>query len=605
MAQLVLLLGDDRYVSFAVVDRAVIGRSSECDIQVVDSSVSRKHAQLTWRDDRWYVEDLGSASGIWVDGHRASGPTALRTGGTLEVGTLMFVLDPPFAVAGDLDGERSVVFVDGDESFDSAQAARLAPAPALPTEVSLESHRFALEVVAGADRAALPALVERLAGKIGAERVILLERFAGDRLRPVVIHGKDRGVAVSRTVIARALASRVAFAIDDAIAEVAFARATSVFELGVRAMIVAPLVQADRVLGVLIADHRRRGAFTAGALGELSAAAVAAAVVLARGATGPAPPTASAWIGRDPATLEVLAIADRAAASTSRVLITGESGTGKELIARRIHAGSARAAGPLIALNCAALGEGVLDSELFGHEKGAFTGAQRRKRGCFEQADGGSLFLDEVGELTASTQAKLLRAIQEGRFFRVGGEQPIDVDVRVVAATNRDLRQLVRDGRFREDLYFRLAVIPIELPPLRKRGTDLVELTEHFLAAIAGDLGRPPPRLTEAAWQRWRAYPWPGNVRELRNAVERLVVLCSGTEVEIDQLPAELQDAAGRGRPTGSLASALGTLERELIADALARHAGNKSQTARALGISRPTLDKKIRDHGLGEGGPS
>jgi len=251
-------------------------------------------------------------------------------------------------------------------------------------------------------------------------------------------------------------------------------------------------------------------------------------------------------------------------------------------------------------VNCAALGEGVVDSELFGHEKGAFTGAQRRKRGCFELADGGTLFLDEVGELMASTQAKLLRAIQDGRFFRVGGEQPIDVDVRVVAATNRDLRQMVRDGRFREDLYYRLAVIPLEVPPLRRRGDDVVALTNHFLTTIAADLGRPAPRLTAAAWQRWHSYPWPGNVRELRNAVERLVVLWGGAEVDVDELPTELHDAAGRGRPPGTLAAAVGALERELIAGALTGTDGNKSAAARTLGISRPTLDKKIRDHGLG-----
>jgi transcriptional regulator with GAF, ATPase, and Fis domain len=655
MAKLVLLLGDDRYVAFAVGERAVIGRASECDVQVVHPSVSRRHAEVRRADGGggWIAEDLGGAGGIRVDGTAARGPTALVAGAVLHVGELAFVFEPPLDVAGDLDGERTVALVDdraspptltlvapasvalsssssspssassSSSSLSSASGAAsgaISRTPAVTTPlvagaaISLGAHVEALALVAGGGRAALDALIAGVAARTGAERVIVMEQLADGRLRPLAIHGGDRGVAVSRTAVTRALAERTAFAVDDAIAEVAFARATSVFELGVRAVMVAPLVRGDTPIGVVIADHRRRGAFGAGALTELVAAAAALALVVGRGAGGfeagagaalesahvGAPAPAPAWIGADRATLAVLAHADRVAAAGSRVLVTGESGTGKELIARRIHAASARAAGPWVALNCAALGEGVLDSELFGHEKGAFTGALRRKRGCFELADGGTLFLDEVGELAASTQAKLLRAIQDGRFFRVGGEQPIDVDVRVVAATNRDLRALAATGAFREDLYYRLAVITLELPPLRARGDDVVALTETFLAAIAAELGRPPPRLTAAAWQRWRAYAWPGNVRELRNAVERLVVLAeldAGYEIDVDALPAELQ-AVGPRAP-GSLAAALGELERERIAAALAGSGGNKSAAARALGISRPTLDKKIREHGL------
>jgi DNA-binding NtrC family response regulator len=598
MPRLVLVLGGDRYVSFAIGDRAVIGRSSECEVQVVDATVSRRHALVRQDGAGYVVEDLGAGAGTRVDGAAVTGPVALAPGAAVQVGQVTFVFEPPIDAAGDVDGERTVAFID-DPAPLSFTLQPGGPAPIVP----IAAYLAGLELVAAGDRGAIAALVGRVATRTGAERVIVLEALADGRLRPIAIHGGERGVAVSRTVVRRALADRLAFAVGDAVAEVTFARATSVFDLGVRAVMAAPLVRGERALGVVLADHRRQGAFTPAALAELTAAAAAIAIVVERTpAAGAAPAGAPppAWIGADRATLDVLAQADRAAAAGSRVLVTGESGTGKELVARRIHAGSARAAGPWVALNCAALGEGVLDSELFGHEKGAFTGAARRKRGCFELADGGTLFLDEVGELSASTQAKLLRAIQDGRFFRVGGEQPIDVDVRVVAATHRDLRAMVRSGAFREDLYYRLAVIPLDVPPLRKRGDDVAILTEHFLAQLAAELGRPAPRLTPAAWQRWRAYAWPGNVRELRNAVERLVVLWGGEEVDVDELPQEL--AAGGPRAAGTLGAAVVAVEREAIAAALLASGGNKSAAARALGISRPTLDKKIKEHGLAGG---
>ena len=273
----------------------------------------------------------------------------------------------------------------------------------------------------------------------------------------------------------------------------------------------------------------------------------------------------------------------------------GESGTGKELVARAYHAASAHASGPWVAVNCAAFSETLLDSELFGHEQGAFTGATRRRRGCFEQADGGTLFLDEVGELGAATQAKLLRVLADRRFYRLGGEQPIDVDVRVVAATHRDLRERVAAGAFRDDLYWRLAVIPVLVPPLRERGADRAELTAHFFARLGAELGRRPPTLSPEAQALWDRHPWPGNVRELKNAVERLLVLFDGGVVEVDDLPPELRAHAGRPAP-GTLGDAVAALERERIAAAMQASGGNKAAAARALGISRPTLDKKLKE---------
>jgi len=311
------------------------------------------------------------------------------------------------------------------------------------------------------------------------------------------------------------------------------------------------------------------------------------------------PAALPAVVGTDKRLRNALDAAMRAGAAGTQLLVLGESGTGKELVARAYHAAGSRAGGPWVAVNCAAFSETLLDSELFGHEQGAFTGASKRRRGCFEQADGGTLFLDEVGELGPATQAKLLRVLADRRFYRVGGEQPIDVDVRVVAATHRDLRKQCTTGAFREDLFWRLAVITVEIPPLRARGAaDIAALTAHFFKQLGLELGRRPPTLVPEAQALWDSYAWPGNVRELRNAVERMLVLYDGGVVEVEDLSPELRAHQGRPAP-GTLGDAIASLERERIAAALTTHAGNKSAAARALGISRPTLDKKLRDYDL------
>jgi two-component system response regulator FlrC len=237
---------------------------------------------------------------------------------------------------------------------------------------------------------------------------------------------------------------------------------------------------------------------------------------------------------------------ERVADTEAAILITGESGTGKELVARALHDRSRRRKGPFVAVNCAAISETLMESEIFGHEKGAFTGATAARRGRLELADGGTLFLDEIGELKLELQSKLLRVLQERRFERVGGTRTIEVDVRWIAATNRDLDAMIRTGRFREDLYHRLAVFPISLPPLRDRRKDILPLAETLLARISADLGRPPLRLDEDARQRIQAGAWPGNVRELANVLERTVLLANGPRVELADLPEAVRGRSPR-----------------------------------------------------------
>ena len=307
-------------------------------------------------------------------------------------------------------------------------------------------------------------------------------------------------------------------------------------------------------------------------------------------------------VGQSAAIQKVLRLIERAGPSHSPVLIDGESGTGKELVARALHRCSPRHEKPLVAINCAALPESLLESELFGHEKGAFTGAVTAKMGLFEVADGGTLFIDELAELAGALQAKLLRVLQDGRIRRVGATKETQVDVRVVAATNRNLAEQVHSGKFRSDLYYRLNVITITLPPLRERRDDIPLLIEHFL-------NLPAPRgwdVTEAVRRALYSYSWPGNIRELANVIERAKILADDQRIDLDHLPeaifdpTEFESGASTQPTVSTRTDDLSVLEHERVAAVLEREGGNKARAAKALGISRRSLYRLIEKYGLG-----
>ena len=306
-------------------------------------------------------------------------------------------------------------------------------------------------------------------------------------------------------------------------------------------------------------------------------------------------------IGRSPAIQDLIRTAEQAAASNATVLLRGESGTGKEVLARAIHGWSARRAGPLVIVNCVALSEELLESELFGHEKGAFTGAHQRKRGKAELADGGTLFLDEVGDIRAPLQAKLLRLLQEHEFERVGGTRPIRVDVRFIAATNTDLEQAMKRGTFRQDLYYRLNVVSLCLPPLRARREDIDDLANHFVAKYCAELKRPPVPISPAALTLLRRYDWPGNVRELENAIERAVVLSTTTEIEPGDLPIAPMpmEEDSEGASDSSYRLAVLNFKRDFLRSALLQANGNQTRAAEALGVQRTYLSRLLRELGL------
>jgi len=306
-------------------------------------------------------------------------------------------------------------------------------------------------------------------------------------------------------------------------------------------------------------------------------------------------------VGRSPAMREIFATIERVAPTRATVLLAGESGVGKDLIARAIHHHSPRASRPFVKINCTALPENLMESELFGYEKGAFTGANITKPGKFEQADTGTVFLDEIGDVPGSVQVKLLRILQEREFERLGSNKTRHIDVRVLAATNVDLRAALEQGTFREDLYYRLNVLPIDIPPLRERKEDIPFLAEHFVKKLAKDLGSPAQSISEKAIERLAQYHWPGNVRELENVIERSLVLCSGPvleaeDIKLDIVPRARAAAADSFLPEGV---SLDEHEQMLIREALKRANGNKSQAARLLGLTRNALRYRLTQMGL------
>ncbi len=302
-------------------------------------------------------------------------------------------------------------------------------------------------------------------------------------------------------------------------------------------------------------------------------------------------------LGASPAMQEVYRVARQVAGSKATVLITGESGTGKGELARAVHEMSPRKGKPFVSLHCAALAETLLESELFGHERGSFTGADKRRIGRFEQANGGTLFLDEVGEIPLATQVKLLRVLQERAFERVGGNETVSTDVRLIAATNQDLRAAVEEGRFREDLFYRLKVVHVDMPPLRVRDTDVLLLATHFLRRFAADNHKPIDGFTDAARARLVAHPWPGNVRELENALERAVVLCEENRIDVVHLPVDVAPVSkGTVRIPGST---MAEIEKYAILATLEATSGSTARAAKMLDISIRTIQYRLNEYGL------
>ncbi len=379
------------------------------------------------------------------------------------------------------------------------------------------------------------------------------------------------------------------------------------------AFLCVPIFYQNQVVGVLSADklaHQveslEREVEILGAIAELLGKVVHFRVVeeenkRLREMLAEAKRPMTSIIGRSKVIREVLRLIDQVAGTNTTVLINGETGTGKELVAKALHENSPRRSRPFVQVNCAAMPDTLLESELFGHEKGAFTGAVTRRRGRFEEAHGGTIFLDEVGELSPVAQAKLLRVLQEREFQPLGSSRTIKVDVRVVAATNKDLEREVASGAFRSDLYYRLNVFPIFLPPLRERGPDILLLADYFAGKYAQEFGKVVNRISTSAIDMMMSYHWPGNVRELENCIERAVLLTTGEAVEAWHLPPTLQmkPSGTQSVSRGKLEALVGAFERDLITDALKDVRGNQSEAARLMGTTKRIIQYKVHKYGI------
>jgi len=499
------------------------------------------------------------------------------------------------SVTKDLSPEMLAALVDASAAINSAQ----------DLDETLAAIARAAAAVMRAEAASV-IMLDRARGKQ------VFRAASGDRADQLIGMEYDEAAGISAKVMRTGQAAIVH---DVAREDSHFREVDALVGFETRSLIAAPLVHEGRKLGVVeVLNPIQGGRFgerdrqLAQVFGNLAAIAVANSQLcqqLRRDNRGlkESMGQANEMIGFSQAIREVKELIRRVGRSNATVLLGGETGTGKELAARLIHAGSPRAERPFIAVNCAALPESLMESELFGHEAGAFTGAVGKKLGRFELADGGTIFLDEVGEVSPDVQVKLLRVLQEKEIVRVGGVRSIGCDVRIIAATNRDLSREMQAGRFRQDLYFRLNVFPIEMPPLRNRKEDIPMLVEHFLRRLAGEMKIPTPSMAPEAIAALTSYDFPGNIRELQNILERGCLLCTGIETDtgeplrigLEHLPHEF--AGRQGQAAGE--SALATGEKAMIISALRQNDWNQSKAARSLGISRDNIRYRIRKYGI------
>jgi transcriptional regulator with PAS, ATPase and Fis domain/pSer/pThr/pTyr-binding forkhead associated (FHA) protein len=577
--RLVALFGPKRGVT-REFDRVLrIGRSHEADLQLIDERVSRDHCTLEVTPDGVKLRDLGSRNGTWLNGKRLDAPAVLARGDQLAVGESLLAFEPELDALRSREAEITVVLTKQQTS-----AFKRGPAAAEQVLQKVSEAKDAREAAA--------LLADSARTLLAARTAAVMRCGPGEVMRAVAGSPVGAQLTVPAGLVEKARSERVPLShaaeqteaqTDDTVTRVHSVSGT---------VACAPMIRFGEVAGVLCVERGRD--FSEAELAQLFAMAAAGAASLPAADHGPStrPLAASASMRR------VLELAEAAARAPSTVLLIGETGTGKEEVSRYVHACSPRRAGPFVALNCGAIPPELAESELFGHEKGAFTGAVSAQAGVFERADGGTLLLDEIGDLPAPMQVKLLRVLQDRLVTRVGGKAPFSVDVRVIAATHRDLKALVKAGTFREDLLWRLDVVRIDLPALRERADDVVPLAEHFLSMLSRRLGVAPEGFSPEAREALLKCPWPGNVRQLANAVERALVLKREKgPIGVFDLPPEVASppAAG-GQGPRPLAELIAQLEREQITLALHRSRGVKAAAAEALGISRPTLDRKIAE---------
>lgn len=580
---------------------AVLGRDPGADITIHDPAVSRFHFQLIHENGSWVVRDLGSRNKIFLNGDPIT-ESPFNPGDQIVV------------------GDSEIHLIGEVEQIDTASQTQvlsaMVAAGATRATAALETlYRVSRDV---GDRHEATLFLEQslrlLCEGLHADRGAALT-LDGDTLLCRAAHSQQgpalQGFVLSQSIYRTILETREPLLSRDTSDDARFRAQQSIVGEEIRSVLAAPIPLGGRLGGILYLDRLEKPGDDALAFQteDLYAVAVAAEFLGAsldassavHDLTGQRDSLVKTIIdtnpilGASPAIQRVRDFIGRAAPTESTVLIQGETGTGKELVAQAIHYQSPRAGHPFVAINCAAIPETLIESELFGHEKGSFTGATARKIGKFEAGHGGTVFLDEIGELPLSCQSKLLRLLEERCFERVGGTQSVEVDVRIVAATNRDLAAESEDGNFREDLFYRLNVLQVTIAPLTERREDIELLIEHFLDYFSEKIRVRRKKFSDAARQKLITHPWPGNIRQLRNTIESCMVMAAGDEIQLDDLPIM---PAGRDRAAAAWQPrSLNEVEREHIERVLDFCTWNKSKTAEILGIERSTLYARIRNY--------
>jgi len=633
-ARLVAVAGPVQGTAWTIGEELSIGRSSLNQIQIEDLSLSRQQCAIRWQDGRFRVEDLGSSNGTFVNGLPVTS-RMLEHGDEIRAGHSLFVflLEDPAREEMDVSLDRVAVEPDQGQIeagstllLRTEDALYLAPDRAVTAvkrgERALRDLETLLRIsVAIQEVRELDALETQLLASIGgtipADHATVL--LTGDSPGEILsakhwrrAAGDTEPMVVSRTVVERVLAEKVSLLSNNITRHNDLGSAASLLISKVRSLVAVPLVTCQRTLGVIYLDSRNpETRFDEQHLQLLTGIAGIAAAALENALRVRDLESENDrlraeinvrhnMVGDSPAVRKVLEFIAKAAPTAATVLLRGESGTGKELVARAIHRNSPRSRKPFVAINCAALTESLLESELFGHERGAFTGAVAQKRGKLEEAEGGTLFLDEVGELAPVMQAKLLRVLQEREFERVGGTRTIKANVRLIAATNRDLEEASRSGGFRQDLYYRLNVVSLTTPPLRERREDIPLLANYFIQKHVAAVGRQVIGLSGEARACLMHYDWPGNVRELENAIERAVVLGSTEKILPEDLPEVVAEAE---RPVAAgdthFNHAVKEAKKQIVLKAIEQAAGNYAEAAKVLGLHPSNLHRLIRNLGM------
>ena len=606
-ASLICVAGPLERSSLPIADKVSFGRDRSNTICIpADSAVSRQHCVIEYDADHYVIRDLNSHNGTHVNGTRIAEHT-LQHGDHIKIGDCIFqfslgTTDVPLTASVSFD-DVAIAATPGEPIGWVSGISNARLAHDFNTLLTIATRLQGIRT----PEALLWQLVGMIFEVIPADRVAILLGGKPEALQAAFAWDKESGpgipVTVSRTVVNRVLADKNVLRINNVPQHL---DATSVRQLEIYSVLCVPMATSDQVVGVMYADTRQIGSmFDAGHAHLLSAIATIAALALENARSIESLQSENELlkeaiphfdiIGDSAAMQELYRFIAKVAPTESNVIIYGESGTGKELVARAIHRNSLRAEKAFVAINCAALTETLLESELFGYEKGAFTGALTQKRGYLEAADGGTIFLDEIGELALNLQAKLLRVLQEREVVRVGGTKPIKVNLRVLAATNKPLAQLVKDGRFREDLFYRLDVVSTQIPPLRERRDDIPLLAHHFATKYAAKCNRQVTGVASLAIACLTRYDWPGNVRELENAIERAVVLGATTHILPDDLPESLTEVTTTATATSTnYHSEVARRKREIILDALKKANNNFTEAARLLGVHPNYLHRLV-----------